>query len=83
MGGEPIESKYLLPNQPTVNEPQTPETVKTWDKTIEKKAELLDDAKSHDREQRAGPRIRSSRAGSHEDRRRPDWPLRASEGRHQ
>ena len=46
VGGEPIESKYLLPKQPTVNEPQTPETVKTWDKTIEKKAELLDDAKS-------------------------------------
>lgn len=45
-GGEPIEPKYQLPKQPTVNDPQTPETVKTWEKTIEKRAELLDDSKA-------------------------------------
>jgi hypothetical protein len=44
--GAPIESQYRLPKQPGVNDPQTPETQKTWDTTIAKRAELLDDAKS-------------------------------------
>ena len=46
VGGAPLEPQYRLPAQPTINQPQTEETKKTWDTTIAKKAELLDDAKA-------------------------------------
>jgi len=45
-GGAPIEPQYRLPPQPTVNQPQTPETQETWKTTIAKKADLMDDSKA-------------------------------------
>ena len=45
-GGAPIEPQYRLPPQPTIYQPQTEQTKKTWDTTIDKKAELLDDSRA-------------------------------------